>query len=111
MSDPCDLLDYSLPVSSVHGISQESLLEWIAISFSIRTKKDIYYEDWLMSAHAVIEVGKSKILRSPVLHQTFVPEPEPVPQKSSGKIILSFRRKVSLWFYSGLQLIGQSPLT
>ena len=90
MSDPCDLLDYSPPGSSVHGISQESLLEWIVISFSIRTKKDIYYEDWLMLAHAAIEVGKSKILRSPVLRHTFLPQPEPVPQRSSGKIILSY---------------------
>jgi len=90
MSDPCDLLDYSPPGSSVHGISQESLLEWIVISFSIRTKKDIYYEDWLMLAHAAIEVGKSKILRSPVLCQPFLPQPEPVPQRSLGKIILSY---------------------
>ena len=27
-------MDYSLPGSSVHEISQETLLEWIAISFS-----------------------------------------------------------------------------
>ena len=27
-------MDYSLPVSSVHVISQASLLEWAAISFS-----------------------------------------------------------------------------
>ena len=30
----CDLKDYSLPGSSVHGISQARMLEWIAISFS-----------------------------------------------------------------------------
>ena len=29
-----DLLDCSLPVSSVHGISQARILEWVAISFS-----------------------------------------------------------------------------
>ena len=27
-------MDYSLPGSSVHGISQASILEWVAISFS-----------------------------------------------------------------------------
>ena len=27
-------MDYSLPVSSVHGISQAKMLEWVAISFS-----------------------------------------------------------------------------
>ena len=30
----CDPMDYSLPGSSVHGISQARILEWIAISFS-----------------------------------------------------------------------------
>ena len=30
----CDPLDYSLPGSSVHGISQVRILEWVAISFS-----------------------------------------------------------------------------
>ena len=27
-------MDYSLPGSSVHGIFQERILEWVAISFS-----------------------------------------------------------------------------
>ena len=30
----CDPMDYSLPSSSVHGILQARILEWIAISFS-----------------------------------------------------------------------------
>ena len=30
----CDPMDYSLPGSSVHGIFQARVLEWIAISFS-----------------------------------------------------------------------------
>ena len=30
----CDLMDYSPPGSSVHGISQAGILEWVAISFS-----------------------------------------------------------------------------
>ena len=29
----CDPLDYSLPGSSVHGIFQARILEWVAISF------------------------------------------------------------------------------
>ena len=33
MSDSCDPRDYSPPGSSVHGISQARILEWIAISF------------------------------------------------------------------------------
>ena len=34
MSDSCDLMDCSLPGSSVHGILQAGILEWVAISFS-----------------------------------------------------------------------------
>ena len=30
----CDLMDYSQPGSSVHGIFQAKILEWVAISFS-----------------------------------------------------------------------------
>ena len=33
----CDPMDCSLPGSSVHGISQAIVLEWIAISFSRRS--------------------------------------------------------------------------
>ena len=31
----CDPMDYSQPGSSVHGILQERILEWVAISFSM----------------------------------------------------------------------------
>jgi len=34
MSDSCDPVDSSLPGSSVHGISQERILECVAISLS-----------------------------------------------------------------------------
>ena len=34
MSDSCDPMDYILPGSSVHGILQARILEWVAISFS-----------------------------------------------------------------------------
>ena len=30
----CDPMDYSLPGSSIHGIFQARILEWVAISFS-----------------------------------------------------------------------------
>ena len=30
----CDPMDYSLPGSSIHGILQARVLEWVAISFS-----------------------------------------------------------------------------
>ena len=33
-SSLCNPMDYSLPGSSIHGISQGRILKWIAISFS-----------------------------------------------------------------------------
>ena len=39
----CDLVDVSLPGSSVHGISQARILEWVAISFS---RGSIQPRDW-----------------------------------------------------------------
>ena len=46
----CDTMDCSLPGSSVHGIFQARILEWIAISFSIITyikfKKHIWVVRW-----------------------------------------------------------------
>ena len=35
----CDPMDYSLPGSSVHGIFQARVLEWVAISFSRRASQ------------------------------------------------------------------------
>ena len=34
MSDSCNPMDSSLPGSSVHGILQARILEWVALSFS-----------------------------------------------------------------------------
>ena len=34
MSDSCNPVDCSLPGSSVHGIFQARVLEWVAIAFS-----------------------------------------------------------------------------
>ena len=34
MSYSCDLMDCSLPGSTVHGISQTRILEWLAISLT-----------------------------------------------------------------------------
>ena len=32
----CDPMDCSLPGSSVHGIFQERVLEWVSIAFSVK---------------------------------------------------------------------------
>ena len=36
VSNSCDPMDYSPPGSSVHGVSQARILEWVAISSSSR---------------------------------------------------------------------------
>ena len=40
---PCDHMDWDLPGSSVHGILQSRILEWVAISFSRRSSRP---RDW-----------------------------------------------------------------
>ena len=65
----CDPMDCSLSGSSIHGISQERILEWVAISFSenltiyeFMEKKNIYiyiYEDiyiymYVYTSHTII---------------------------------------------------------
>ena len=37
----CDLMDSSPPGSSVHGIFQARILEWVAISFSIYNRRKL----------------------------------------------------------------------
>ena len=37
----CNPMDCSLPGSTIHGIFQARILEWVAISFSILDKEDL----------------------------------------------------------------------
>ena len=46
----CDPMDYSLPVSSVHGIFQARILEWVAIPFSRRFPQP---RDWTRVSRTV----------------------------------------------------------
>ena len=47
---PCNPMDCSLPGSSVHGIFQARILEWVAISFSRRSFQP---RDWTRVSHIV----------------------------------------------------------
>ena len=38
---PSDLMDCSLPGSSIHGICQARVLEWVAIAFSIEIPRGV----------------------------------------------------------------------
>ena len=46
----CDPIDCSLPGSSIHGIFQARILEWVAISFSRRSSQP---RDWTWVSHIV----------------------------------------------------------
>ena len=46
----CNPMDCSLPGSSIHGIFQARILEWIAISFSRRSS---WPRDWILVSHIV----------------------------------------------------------
>ena len=46
----CNPMDCSLPGSSVHGIFQARILEWVAISFSRRSSQP---RDWTRVSHIV----------------------------------------------------------
>ena len=48
----CDLMDCSLPRSSVCGIFQARILEWVAISFSRRSSRP---RDWNQVSHVVAD--------------------------------------------------------
>ena len=41
----CDPMDYSLPGSSVHGIFQARVLEWVAIAFSVFPSIQVFSND------------------------------------------------------------------
>ena len=43
VSNSCDPMDYSLPGSSIHGIFQARILEWVAISSSTGSSQ---HRDW-----------------------------------------------------------------
>ena len=47
----CDTMDCSLPCSSVHGIFQARVLEWVAISFSRGSSQP---RDWTWVSHIVV---------------------------------------------------------
>ena len=46
----CNPMDWSLPGSSIHGISRQEYWEWVAISFSRRSSQP---RDWTRVSHIV----------------------------------------------------------
>ena len=74
MSNSCSPMDHSLPGSPVHGILQASILEWVAISFSMGSSQprnqtwvscieDRFLTDWTTreAPKGNIEVSKQTV--------------------------------------------------
>ena len=54
----CDPMDYSLPGSTIHGIFQARVLEWVAIAFSTMQ------ETWVQSLDQEDALGKEMAIHS-----------------------------------------------
>ena len=50
-----DLIDYSLPGSSVHGIFQTRVLEWVAIAFSALTWERFNFNKGIFKTKPLIQ--------------------------------------------------------
>ena len=66
----CELMNYSLPDSSVHGILQARILEWVAISFSRGSSQ---LRDWTHIS-CVSCIGRQILYHQHHLSETFLPK-------------------------------------
>ena len=79
MSDSCDPIDYSLPGSSVHGVLQAKILEWVAMPSSrgiFPTQGSnphvLYLLPWQMSSLLLGPSGKPPIVLGACLSRAWV---------------------------------------
>ena len=61
----CDLMAYSLPSSSVHGIFQARILEWVAIQ--LVKNPPAMRETWVRSLSWEHPLEKGKVIHSSIL--------------------------------------------
>ena len=80
----CDPMDCSLPGSSIHGIFQAGILEWIAISFSRRSS---WPRDWTRVSHIVGRRFTKEVLRheDKTLQRMFHQHPPCIKSKPSSE--------------------------
>ena len=90
----CDSMDYNLPGSSVHGIFQTRILEWVAISFS---RVSSWPRDW-------IQVSR-------IAGRLFPPEPHgmPIYSKYTASMCSFFLNKKKQWYFHPV-LSGKTDL-
>ena len=109
----CDPMDYSLPGSSVHGIFQARILEWVAISFSGRSS---WLRDWTWACRSVGPrftvwvTRKSRWRRSPGRKRRCLQKSQVYPEQCSdedefGHLVgCGFR-----WPSEGVNQAGSNP--
>ena len=84
MSDSVTPMNYSLPGSSIHGILQARILEWLAISFSISTVDVLTY----ILANSVL--GFSFFFTSFTTVIIYYPFGDRLPDRCDGKWVAIF---------------------
>ena len=95
MSDPCDPMDCSPPGSSVHGISQARILEWLAISSSRKpldnhSKLTMSWKDVVISWPQGREPGGDSDLAGNRFRSHKIPELS-VPRVSEDKLSIEIK--------------------
>ena len=81
---PCDPTDCSLPGSSVHGVFQARVLEWVASSFSRGSSRP---RDWTQVSHTVgrcFTIWATRKLKCPTLWPHGLYSPWNSPSQSIG---------------------------
>ena len=117
VSDSCDLMDYSPPGSSVHGIFQVRILEWVAISFSrgssqLRDQTHVSCTNRQILYHwATWEAQSSSMLQ--LKKRSHMLQLRPSTVKQTNKINIFFKKRMmlrtSIWYWHWY-LQGELPI-
>ena len=85
----CDPMDCSLPGSSVHGIFQATVLEWIAIFFSKESSRP---RDWTQVSHIIDRRLTVCDLSQKAEHTS---KSEPISSQSRGNLVTQNTQAIS----------------
>ena len=91
----CDPMNYSLPGSSIHGISQARILEWLGNSFS---RGSSWHRDWTCIS-CVFCFGRW-ILHQWATRELFSPNTSSLVKPKKGLFIFPW-----IWYYSIVYLV------
>ena len=96
-STPCDPMDNSMPSSSVHGILQARILEWVTVPFS---RGSFWSRDqtWV-SSQASVQFSRSVVSDSLRPHESQHTRP-PCPSPTPG--VHSDSRPLSQWSHPAI---------